>query len=147
VNPIATSVEDAILIAARAHRGQRYPSPEGEPYTFHPLRVMMEFRDPVDQVAAVLHDVVEDTVIELGDLVEAGFPNDVVGAVDSLTYRTGESYDDYIERLAANGVARRVKIIDLRQNLSNNRRFAGSVEYDERIDRYEKALTRFGAVW
>jgi (p)ppGpp synthase/HD superfamily hydrolase len=105
---------------------------------------MMEFRDPVDQMAAVLHDVVEDTVIELADLVGAGFPDDVVGAVDSLTHRIGESYDVYIERLAANAVARRVKIIDLRQNLSNNRRVAGSVEHDERIDRYEKALSRLG---
>jgi hypothetical protein len=28
------SVEDAIALAARAHRGQRYPSPEREPYIF-----------------------------------------------------------------------------------------------------------------
>jgi (p)ppGpp synthase/HD superfamily hydrolase len=145
VNPIAASVEDAILIAARAHRGQRYPSPEDEPYIFHPLRVMMECSDPVDQMAAVLHDVVEDTDIELGDLIDAGFPDDVLVAVDSLTHRTGELYDDYIERLAANGVARRVKVIDLRQNLPNNRRIAGSGKKDERIDRYERALARLGA--
>jgi hypothetical protein len=34
---------------------------------------------------------------------------------------------------------------DLKQNLSNNRRFAGSIENDERIERYEKALARLGA--
>lgn len=107
----------------------------------------MEFSDPVDQMVAVLHDVVEDTDVELGDLVEAGFPDDVVMAVDNLTHRTGEWYDDYIERLATNEIARRVKIVDLRQNLSNNRRLARSVEHDERIDRYEKALTRLGAAW
>jgi len=144
VKPVA-SLEDAILIATRAHRGQRYPSPEGEPYVFHPLRVMMGCLDPIDQMAAVLHDVVEDTEIELGDLVEAGFPNDVVLAVDNLTHRTGESYDDYIERLATNEIARRVKIVDLRQNLSNNRRLPRSVENDDRIDRYEAALARLGA--
>jgi len=142
VDPIVASLEDAILIATRAHRGQRYPSPEGEPYVFHSLRVMMGCRDPIDQMAAVLHDVVEDTDIELGDLVEAGMPNDVVLAVDNLTHRTGESYDDYIERLATNDIARRVKIVDLRQNLSNNRRWPRSVENDNRIDRYEAALAR-----
>jgi (p)ppGpp synthase/HD superfamily hydrolase len=82
VNPIVASVEDAILIATQAHRGQRYPSPGDEPYIFHPLRVMMEFREPVDQMAAVLHDAVEDTHIKLGDLAEAGFPDDVIVAVD-----------------------------------------------------------------
>jgi hypothetical protein len=40
-----------------------------------------------------------------------------------------------------------VKIVDLRQNLSNNRQLAGSVEHDERIDRYERALTRLGTAW
>jgi hypothetical protein len=89
----------------------------------------------------------EDTDVELGDLVEAGFPDDVVAAVDNLTHRTGESYDDYIDRLAVNGVARRVKIIDLRHNLSNNRRVTGSAENDDRIDRFKRALTRLGAVW
>jgi (p)ppGpp synthase/HD superfamily hydrolase len=147
VNPIVASVEDAILIATRSHRGQRYPSPGDEPYIFHPLRVMMEFRDPVDQMAAVLHDVVEDTDIGFGDLVEAGFLDVVVVAVDKLTHRTAECYDDYIERLAANEIARRVKTVDVRQNLANNRRLAGSVERDERIDRYERALTRLGAAW
>lgn len=105
----------------------------------------MERSDPVDQMAAVLHDVVEDTDVELGNLADAGFPEAVVAAVDSLTRRLGESYDGYIERLAANGVARRVKVIDLRRNLSNNRRLAGSFQNDQRIDGYERALVRLGA--
>jgi hypothetical protein len=104
--------------------------------------MMMEFCDPVDQMAAVLHDVVEDTDIGLRDLVEAGFPGDVVAAVDSLTHRAGESYVDYIERLAPNDVARRVKIIDLRHNLANNCRLPGGANVVERIARYENALTR-----
>ena len=66
------------------------PSPEAEPYIFHPLRVMIEFRDPVDQMAAVLHDVVEDTDREIRDLVDRGFPKDVVTAIDCLTHRSNE---------------------------------------------------------
>jgi (p)ppGpp synthase/HD superfamily hydrolase len=140
------SVEDAIILAARAHRGQRYPSPEGEPYIFHPLRVMIEFIDPVDQMAAVLHDIVEDTDREIRDLAHDGFPTDVVTAIDCLTHRSSESYDDYIERLSVNNVARRVKIIDLRLNLANNRRLLDSDETAQRMSRSESALVRLGAI-
>ena len=59
------TVEDAIALAAKAHRGQRYPSPEAEPYVFHPLRLMLRFTDPVEQVASVVHDVIEDTDLSI----------------------------------------------------------------------------------
>ena len=67
-------------------------------------------------MAAVLHDAVEDTNLELRDLVEAGYQTDVVTAVDSLTRRVSEPYEDYIERVVENEVARRVKVADLREN-------------------------------
>jgi hypothetical protein len=47
--------------------------PEREPYIFHPLRVMLRLGDPADQIAAVPHDAVEDTDLELHHLVEAGY--------------------------------------------------------------------------
>jgi (p)ppGpp synthase/HD superfamily hydrolase len=145
VDPASPSVEDAIALAALAHRGQRYPSPESEPYIFHPLRVMLTRRGPVDQMAAVLHDAVEDTALDLRDLVEAGYQTDVVTAVDSLTRRVSESYEDYIERVAENEVARRVKIADLNENLANNQRLREAPGNAERIDRYEAALARLAA--
>jgi (p)ppGpp synthase/HD superfamily hydrolase len=145
VDPTDPFVEDAIALAAHAHRGQRYPSPEAEPYIFHPLRVMLSFRDPVDQMAAVLHDAVEDTDIALHDLAEAGYPTMLVAAVDSLTHRSDESYEDYIERVAVNDVARRVKVADLRENLKNNRRSPEAPGNADRIARYERALARLGA--
>lgn len=138
---VSPRVEDAIALAAQLHRGQRYPSPEGEPYIFHPLRVMLRFAEPVEQMAAVLHDAIEDTELERDDLVEAGYPTEVVEAVECLTHREGDTYVGYIERLAANPVARRVKIEDLRENLRNNRRSVGSPNA-ERIARYEAALAR-----
>jgi len=107
---------------------------------------MIEFLDPVDQMAAVLHDVVEDTDREIRDLVDRGFPKEVVTAIDYLTRRSNELYDDYIERLSLNDLARRVKIIDLRHNLANNRRLSDSSQTTERIARYENALTRLGAI-
>jgi len=145
VDRAAPSVEDAIALAAQAHQGQRYPSPESEPCIFHPLRIMLSFLDPVDQMAAALHDSVEDTDLELHDLVDADYPAELVAAIDSLTHRAGESYEDYIERVAANEVARRVKITDLRENLANNRRSPEAPGNAERIARYDVALARLGA--
>ena len=37
----ADALERAITLACWAHQGQRYPSPEAEPYVLHPLRVML----------------------------------------------------------------------------------------------------------
>jgi (p)ppGpp synthase/HD superfamily hydrolase len=135
------TVEDAIVLAAQAHRGQRYSSPEAEPYIFHPLRLMLTLRDSVAQMAAVLHDAIEDTNLELHDLVDAGYPPELVAAVDALTHRPDESYDEYIERVAANRIGRRVKIVDLADNLANNRRSPDAPGNAERIRRYDKALT------
>jgi (p)ppGpp synthase/HD superfamily hydrolase len=38
------ALERAIELACSAHRGQIYPSPEGEPFILHPLRVMLAVR-------------------------------------------------------------------------------------------------------
>jgi (p)ppGpp synthase/HD superfamily hydrolase len=142
VGETEATVEDAIALAARLHRGARYPSPEAEPYVFHPLRLMLLFADPVDQTAAVLHDVVEDTDITLDDLHRAGYSSEIVAAIDALTHRTHESYEQYIDRVARNSVARRVKAADIEENLANNRRSPDEPGNADRIRRYEAALDR-----
>jgi (p)ppGpp synthase/HD superfamily hydrolase len=142
VDQVEPTVEDAIALAARLHRGARYPSPEAEPYVFHALRVMLQFADPADQMAAVLHDVVEDTEFTLDNLRDAGYRPEVVDAIDALTHHSHDSYEQYIESVARNPVARRVKIIDLEENLANNRRSPLAQGNDDRIRRYEAALDR-----
>ena len=92
------TIEDAIALATEAHRGQTRP--DGTAFILHPLRVMLSLRDEVDQVAAALHDVVEDTAITLDDLGERGYDAEVVEAVDRLTRREGESYEAFVERVA-----------------------------------------------
>ncbi len=134
-------LERAIQLSLDAHSGQRYPSPEGEPYVLHPLRVMLAVEGVHAQTAAVLHDVIEDTAITLEQLEREGFPAVVLQTVDLLTHRAGETYDAYIERVAADPIATKVKLADIEDNLRNNRRLAATPAVVARIAQYERALT------
>jgi mannose-6-phosphate isomerase-like protein (cupin superfamily) len=138
----ADTLERAIGLACRAHRGQRYPAPEPEPYVLHLLRVMVAVAGPRARMAAVLHDVLEDTTVTRGELRAAGLPAEVVAAVVALTRRPGEDYEPYIERVAEDELARAVKLADLADNLANHHRLEPSPDVDARRDRYERALAR-----
>lgn len=81
-------ITKALKIATEAHDGQvrKYTS---EPYIFHPIRVYEILRkhgieDEDTLVAAILHDVVEDTSVTLDD-IEANFNASVALLVDKCT--------------------------------------------------------------
>lgn len=141
----AEALEVAIELACRAHRGQRYPSPEGEPYVRHLLRVMLAVDGFRVQTVAVLHDILEDTEVSVEGLREAGLHHDVVDAVIALTRRPDQTYDQYVEQVAGNALARQVKLADLADNLANNRRLATGPDVVARIVRYERAIRRLRA--
>ena len=130
-------LERAILLAVQAHRGQVDRS--GAPYILHPLRVMFRVETENERIAAVLHDVVEDTDWTLDGLRAEGFPEEIVQAVDCLTRREGESYDDRVARAAAHPIARRVKLADLEDNMDARRLTRWSGEDAARFERYHRA--------
>jgi (p)ppGpp synthase/HD superfamily hydrolase len=134
------TVEDAISLAVRAHAGQvdRY----GKPYILHVLRVVARVFDPPAQMAAALHDVVEDTPITLDELRVMGYTEAVVQAVDCLSRRNNETYDEFIERIAPNPLAVRVKLADLEDNMDLRR--GGLLHADDldRVARYQRAWVR-----
>jgi len=130
-------IEEAIRIAVEAHRGQKDKA--GAPYILHPLRMMFRMRTDAERMAAVLHDVVEDTPWTLDALRARGFPDEVVDAVDHLTRRDGESYDEFAGRAGRHPVARRVKIADLEDNMDLRRIGEVSEKDIERINRYLRA--------
>jgi guanosine-3',5'-bis(diphosphate) 3'-pyrophosphohydrolase len=136
----AEELERAIALAVRAHHGQRYPTPEVEPYILHPLRVMLGVSGARPQAAAVLHDVLEDTAVTAEDLREANLSSEVVDAVIALTRRSGQTYEQYIEQVAGNAIARRVKLADLADNLANNQSLTRRPDVVARIERYERAI-------
>lgn len=134
----------AIRIAAAAHEGQ--VDKAGQPYILHVLRVMFGCTSPAAQVAAALHDVVEDTDWTLDDLRAEKFGETVVDIVDALTRREGEDYFDFARRAAATPLSREVKRADLLDNM-DVRRIAQPTEKDwERLKRYRKALDMIDGV-
>jgi (p)ppGpp synthase/HD superfamily hydrolase len=92
------------------------------------------------QATAVLHDVLEDTTVTADELRAAKLPAEVVEATIVLTRHPAETYEQYIERVAANEIAREVKLADLSDNLANNRRLPKDPEVRARIERYERAI-------
>jgi (p)ppGpp synthase/HD superfamily hydrolase len=132
-----SNLENAIAIAVEAHRGQKDRA--GAAYILHPLRVMARLNFEAEQIVAVLHDVVEDTDWTLDRLRQEGFSDDVLQAIDCVTKRDGESYEDFVKRSAGNPLARRVKIADLEDNM-NVRRLDGVTPMDaERLNKYLRA--------
>lgn len=129
------TLERAIEIAAGAHAGQ--VDKAGEPYILHPLRVMLRVTSPEERMAAVLHDVVEDTCVSLQDLISEGFSSEVVSAIEALTKRSGESRIQAAERAAINVIARQVKLADNTENM-DLRRIQNPTERDyARVEEYK----------
>jgi (p)ppGpp synthase/HD superfamily hydrolase len=119
----AALLERADRIATRAHRGQSDKA--GAPYIGHPLRVARRVADRggavEHQAAALLHDVLEDTTVTVDELRREGLPEPVIRAVIALTKHDGESYEQAVQRAAADPIARVVKRCDVEDNADPDR--------------------------
>lgn len=114
-----STIERAIAIASAAHAGQFDKA--GQPYIFHPLRVMFRVSSAHAQIAAVLHDVVEDSSVTLEQLAQQGFAPEVLQAIHALTKLPGETRLQAAQRAAADPVAREVKLADNAENMDLSR--------------------------
>ncbi len=130
-------LERAIRIAVKAHKGQR--DNYGAPYIMHPLRVMHRVDTTPEKIVAALHDVVEDTSLSLDDLRKEGFPGRIIKAVDCISKREGEDYEEYVRRAGSNPLARRVKLADLEDNMDVRRRRVVDEKDARRLAKYLKA--------
>ena len=131
----------AIILATEAHKDQ--VDRGGQPYIFHPLRVMLSVSSIEEKIVAVLHDVVEDTDVTLEE-ISSNFGWEIKDAVDSVSRRnhclskhecnyphgchceclgcvTNETYTDFIKRAYMNPIGRVVKIADIKDNLNISR--------------------------
>ncbi len=127
----------AISIAAEAHGEQ--VDKAGAPYILHPLRVMLAVQTDEQRLAAVLHDVLEDTSVDLDRLAAEGIPEAVRVALVALTKTKGELRVDAARRAARNPIARAVKLADVTDNMDLGRlgRAPGPADL-ERMKEYEQ---------
>ena len=94
------------------------------------------------QICAVLHDVVEYSNITFDHLRNEGFSEEIISALDCLTKRDGESYDEFIGRVITNPLACKVKKGDLADNMDLTRIPNPTVKDEERVERYREAADR-----
>ena len=137
IYPFSSLRKKAEIIARKAHAGQ--VDKAGEDYFNHPKRVADNFYEDDKVIVELLHDVLEDTDITLEHLKKEGFSDEVLAALDAITKREGESYDQFIERVKDNPIALKVKMADLRDNM-NILRLPVLTDKDlQRIAKYHKA--------
>lgn len=130
--------EKALGICLAAHAGQ--VDLAGNPYYEHPIRLAEQMDDEASTCAALLHDVIEDTDTTLDGLTLAGMSDAVVEAVGLLTHKRGVPSMEYIEGLAGNPIAKKVKLADLEHN-SDLSRLPKVTERDlRRIEKYKRAI-------
>ena len=138
------TIGDAIKLAVDAH--ERQVDKGGQPYILHPLRLMLAVNSEPARIVALLHDVVEDNpTFTLEKLRLAGYPQDVLEALDCLTKRPGEHYSDFIDRIKPNVLARKVKLADLRDNMDVTRLTKVTSDDLERLQKYRDAWSTLTA--
>lgn len=130
----------AYQIACDAHEGQFDKG--GASYIEHPTAVANMLITEDEKTVAYLHDVVEDTPITLVDLKTEGFSEVVIAAVDSVTKRAGETYDNYLARLCENPLAVKVKIADMKHNCDITRIPRPTQKDFARVEKYKRTLER-----
>ena len=131
------TVEDALRIALKAHEGQK--DLDGNPVILHPMAVAVAGRNREEQVAGLLHDVVEDTGMTFDDLLRVGVDETIVDALRLLTHTDDMTYEEYVNRIATSGndIALHVKYNDLQHNLKRGR--AGG--HYKQVAKHEKGLS------
>ena len=126
----AQIIKKAFRMSLEAHKDMRRKS--GEPYIFHPLAVAQIAVAEIGLgttsiVSALLHDVVEDTDLELSD-IERQFGKKVARIIDGLTkisgvfeYGSSEQAENFRKMLLTLSEDVRVILIKLADRLHNMR--------------------------
>lgn len=131
-------INKAIETAAKAHDGQFDKA--GQPYIYHPLRVMFYAEgDEKVKCAAVLHDVMEDSPVTEYDLKKLGFDDEIITALKLLTRSEGQDYFEYVKNLKGNPIAKAVKLADLKDNMDMSRIKEPKERDFLRLEKYKKA--------
>jgi (p)ppGpp synthase/HD superfamily hydrolase len=124
-------------VAECAHKGQKDKA--GIDYINHPLTVASFVESEDEKIAALLHDVLEDT--EFPEIaLRILFGDKIVDSLLLLRHEKGVNYFDYVAKIKSDPLARAVKLADLRHN-SDLSRLPEITEKDlKRAEKYKKAI-------
>jgi len=140
------TIEEAIALIQEAHAGQTDYA--GKPYWEHAVAVMnrLPFDAPHEaRLAALCHDVDEDTHIKIADLRARGVPDATLVIVELLTRRPEKgTYMQYVRGIVAsdNIWAMMIKRADNEEN-SDPARLDSIVDPVKRKQMREAASTRY----
>ncbi|MDF1836445.1 MAG: hypothetical protein P1V35_01130 [Planctomycetota bacterium] len=135
------SIEETLVFIKLAHKGQSYGD---VPYWNHPKAVADALIDPTldEYLAALLHDVIEDTTYTEADLREL-YANPVVDIVCLLSKEPGvASYQEAIQRIidSKNRSAMKVKMADNYVNISGDKSKMTEARRERLIAQYSMSL-------
>lgn len=152
-----SKINNAIAFAKEKHKGQKYA--QGDYFENHVQGVADSVNKSLSEkqgvpsarftlllTVAYLHDTVEDSDATVEE-IESIFGVDVADAVDAMTHREDEEYQQYVKRAIKNDLARVVKFHDIMFNL--NQTLKDSVDTNigrRRVAKYMKALMQFGGI-
>lgn len=128
----------ALKLCFEAHKNQTDKS--GMPYVFHPFHLAEQMKDEDTTIAALLHDVVEDTDYTIADLKQMGFPTNVLEALELLTHNDGTPYMEYVAKIKDNPIAKAVKLADLEHNSDLSRLDTVDEKALKRKEKYGQAI-------
>lgn len=149
--PITLGIATVISFIQEAHAGQKYGN---MPYFFHPVEVANEVMLIIEKmsivhrailptaiIAALLHDVIEDTKYTAKDL-RTRFSDEIVDIVELLSLKSEKSYHDNIQAIidSSNIMAMLVKLADNRVNRNGDKSSFKPEKAKRLNDRYDVSI-------
>lgn len=131
-------------IALAAEQFKKKTDLGGNPYILHCLRVMYKVQHLGEQaqIAAVLHDVVEDAdnPTDAASDIFRLFGPEISNMVELLTKKKQEDYlSEYIKRVACYPITTAIKLADLEDNADITRLKGLSKKDFDRLEKYHRA--------
>ncbi|CCQ91732.1 hypothetical protein NITGR_780036 [Nitrospina gracilis 3/211] len=126
-------IKKAFITVQKAHSGQIRKGSERELFYHHPRRVckaylQFHFKTMEGALAALCHDLVEDTWVNL-DNIESWFGPDVRRLVADLTKPDGLSHLEYLKDFEAWPLeSKKIKVCDIEDNILSSR----SIPFEQR---------------
>lgn len=120
------SLIEAFQLAAQLHQGQLDKA--GRPYIEHLvrvfLRVLQKGGNLIQQIAALLHDAIEDERATAEDLRGKGVPEGAISLIEALTRNKKDSYNTYLQKIKGSAHFDALKIVkesDVEDNMDPER--------------------------